>query len=293
MNLNPECYPCMLKQAQKASVLVSDDPAVHHRILQAVAAELCNPSLPNPPPVIGAAIHEAIKSASGVNDPYAVVKKKFNKIASEMAETLRPRLEQSADPLYFAAKVAIAGNIIDFGNSGDFDLLKTVERVLEQPLWRDQYREFASAIKAASTIVYLTDNTGEIAFDRLLIEQINRNSDCQVTVAVKSGPIINDATLEDAREVGLDLVATIMETGLVLPGTIPERSSDEFRELFYSADVVVSKGQGNFETLDENRRSIFYLFQTKCNFVAELLGCPESSAILAFKDYDASLYDLP
>lgn len=281
----------MLKQAQKASVLVSDDPAVHHRILQAVAAELSRCQLPNPPPIIGAAIHNAIKVASGIDDPYAAVKHKYNLIAMEIADKLRPRLAESSEPLHLSAKAAIAGNIIDFGNSGDFDLLATVERVLSEPLWLDRFEEFSAAVNRAQTILYLTDNTGEIAFDRLLLEQIKIHSSARISVAVKSGPMINDATIDDALEVGLDRVATIMETGLVIPGTLPEQSSAEFLDLFYSADMVISKGQGNFETLDENRRAIFYLFQTKCNFVADLLGCPENSAILAFKAEGASLYD--
>jgi uncharacterized protein with ATP-grasp and redox domains len=137
--------------------------------------------------------------------------------------------------------------------------------------------EFAQAVEEAEDILYLTDNAGEVVFDRLLLEQLPRK---KVTVAVRGKPVINDATMEDAEYVGLAEVARIIDNGSDAPGTILSDCSDTFRRRFERADLIISKGQGNYETLADCPRPIYFLLQVKCPIIARDLNCQVGTAIL-------------
>ena len=209
-----------------------------------------------------------IYEISGVADPFKPLKDKFNKKAMACSEEYRTLIKTSPNPFDTAMRLAIAGNIIDFGPARPFDVEKKIEEVLKADFPIDDSKELIEQIKKAKSILYLGDNTGEIVFDKLFLEAINHNN---VTFAVRHSPVLNDATMEDALEVGIDkVVKKVITNGDNAPGTILDNVSEEFLEYFSSADVIISKGQGNFEGLSDVRdKNIFFLLTIKCELIAE------------------------
>lgn len=203
-------------------------------------------------------------------------------MALKLLPKLRREVESSDDPLISAAHFAIAGNIIDLGAKNGLteqDILAAIEHAASEPLTGD-LDAFGQAVQSAVSILYLCDNAGEIVFDHLLIEQLGPE---RVTAAVRGKPIINDATLDDACDAGLDRLVPLIGNGSDAPGTVLEDCNEEFRAAFESADLIISKGQGNFETLSDNDRPIFFLFKAKCPVVAERAGVPLGTPVLTCK----------
>ena len=276
-----DCIPCILRQTLDAARLVSDDPAIHSNIMRDTLGMLKEIDFNQSPPAIAQIIHRSIRKQSGINDPYSQLKTKQNQLALEMIPILRDKIKASPDPLLLAARLAIAGNIIDLGVNGDLkliDIQKAVDQALSEPFVGDA-EQFRQAVNRARSILYLADNAGEIAFDSLLIEQLAAE---RVTLAVRGSPVINDATIEDAKEVGLDKLVKVMNNGSDAPGTILSDCDENFQQLFQQADLIIAKGQGNFETLSEEPVNIFFLFKVKCLMVASLVGQPIGTQILLY-----------
>jgi len=274
-----DCIPCILRQTLDAARLVSDDPAIHSNIMRDTLGMLKEIDFNQSPPAIAQIIHRSIRKQSGINDPYSQLKTKQNQLALEMIPILRDKIKASPDPLLLAARLAIAGNIIDLGVNGDLkliDIQRAVDQALSEPFIGDA-EQFRQAVNRARSILYLADNAGEIAFDSLLIEQLRAE---RVTLAVRGSPVINDATIEDAKEVGLDKLVKVMNNGSDAPGTILGDCDETFQQLFQQADLIIAKGQGNFETLSEEPVNIFFLFKVKCLMVASLVGQPIGTQIL-------------
>jgi uncharacterized protein with ATP-grasp and redox domains len=209
------------------------------------------------------------------------VKKKSNDEALSLYPKLKRIVNESDDPLRTAIRIAIAGNLIDFGALDDFDIEKTVNDVLHKKFAYDDYPLFVKRLKDAKSILYFADNAGEIVFDKLLIEKIKEMGDYKITLVVKAGPIINDATLEDVKYVGLDdLVDEIRylsngETGY-------ERNSPEVRGWIEEHDLTISKGQGNYEGLSEFH-GIFYMLMVKCPVIAEDINANVGDIVLLYR----------
>ncbi|QHI69459.1 damage-control phosphatase ARMT1 family protein [Tichowtungia aerotolerans] len=277
-----DCLPCFVRQILDAGRLISEDPAVHEEILRESLQDLANENWNNTPPVIAQRLHKKLKTKTGINDLYRDQKKAHNELALHLLPKLRADVSTSDDPLTSAAHFAIAGNIIDLGAKNGLsenEVLSAVEHASEEPLEGD-LDAFRTAVENAESILYLGDNAGEIVFDRLLIEQLGPE---RVTLAVRGAPILNDALEEDARLAGLHDLVPIIGNGNDVPGTDLEQCNDKFRALFNSADLVISKGQGNFETLNENPRQIFFLFKVKCPMVANASGQPLGTHVLMEK----------
>jgi uncharacterized protein with ATP-grasp and redox domains len=185
-------------------------------------------------------------------------------------------VQEADDPLDVAVRLSIAGNIIDLGPHQQYDLWDVIERVLAQPFAVDDRTAFREALGMADRVLYLADNAGETVFDRLLIEVL----EVPVVYAVKGGPVLNDATWEDALAADLDQVAQVVETGSDAPGTILDRCSDEFRRLYNEVGVIVAKGQANYETLSDVGPKVFFLLQVKCPVIARDVGVAVGSILL-------------
>jgi len=257
--------------------LFCGDEAVHERIVDDVLQELLVMDARLPPPKMGQRIHRMIRELLGEEDPYGEIKERSNVLASEWRERLRGRVAQSEDPLETAVRLAIAGNIIDYGPTSHVDpdrVAGTIEHALVAPLDLGTVEELRRAIGQAETILYLGDNAGEIYFDALLVEQLPAQ---KVVFAVRGAPTINDATLEDARAAGLTDRVRVIDNGTDIPGTVLAECSPAFREVYARADLILSKGQGNFETLDDDSDRVFSLLMAKCPLVAGQLGCPVGS----------------
>jgi len=268
--------PCFMNQAIRGPRRFTDDPGVVEAIGREVAAELARYDFHDPPPVLGGTVNRIISRHLGVRDPYLDEKRRFNGLALELLPALRERIERSPDPFETAVRLAVAGNAIDFGSPGgrtDGRLAELIEEALSADVAGGGTAAIArlgEATARAGSILYLADNAGEIVLDRLLIERLPPGA---VTVAVRSGPVINDALRADAEQAGLNEVAAVIESGVAMPGTPLDLCSADLRERFRSADLVISKGQGNFETLSEAPRAVWFLLMIKCEVVARHAGC--------------------
>ncbi len=271
-----DCMPCFMNQAVRGPRRFTGDPAVIEAIAREAAAELARYDFSRPPPVLGGTVNRIISRHLGVEDPYLDEKRRFNDLALALLPGLRERVAAAADPFETAVRLAMAANAMDFGAPGgriDGRLAELFEEALSVGIAAGGTVAIArlkAAAAAARSILYLADNAGEIAIDRLLIERLPPGS---VTVAVRSGPAINDALRADAEQAGLPDVAEVIESGVAMPGTPLEFCSAELRGHFEAADLVISKGQGNFETLSEAPRTVWFLLMVKCEVVARHTGC--------------------
>ena len=271
-----DCYPCFLRQALDAARLAGADGDQQKAILDQVLEVLKRSELSSTPPEIGNEVHQLVRREVGNGDPYREPKEASTRQALALYPRLRELVQEADDPLDVAVRLSIAGNIIDLAPDQQYDLWGVIERVLVQPFAVDDRAAFQKALAATDRVLYLADNAGETVFDRVLIEVLG----VPVVYAVKGGPVLNDATGEDALAAGVDQVAEVVSTGSDAPGTILDRCSDEFRRLYDEAEVVVAKGQANYETLSEAGPRVFFLLQTKCPVIARDVGVPVGSIVL-------------
>lgn len=286
-----ECIPCFFKQALEAAKICGADTCVQKRILDDVAKNILKFSLNSTPPEMGRVIHKLVKHHTGQRDPYIGIKEKSNNLALSVRDSLKAKLENSADRLLAAVELAIAGNIIDYGVKNSLDVAGELKKILKREhkaIEREDnkffdYGHFCEVLDKAKNILYLADNAGETVFDHILIEEIKRrDKDKDVVYAVKEKPIINDALVEDAVLCGIDKIARVISSGSDAPGTILSVCSKDFLRLFEQADMVLSKGQGNFEALSSAKRPVFFLFMAKCHVIAEDVGCSTGDVLLLY-----------
>ncbi len=267
MRTHLDCVPCLLRQSLEAARIVTEDEATHERVVREVLRTAAELELRQPPPVIGQWIHRRLREVTGVVDPYRAAKQRFNELALAALPELRTSVQRAQDPLLAAAEFAVAANAIDMGVAAAFTEAE-VHAALRGPASQVLHRRwsyFLVAVKCARRILYLADNAGEIAVDRLVVEQLGPE---RVTVAVRGTPVLNDAVMEDAVQVGMTELARVIDNGSDAPGTLLEDCSSEFREQFCSADLIISKGQGNFESLSWARDNVAFWFKVKCPVVA-------------------------
>jgi len=274
-----DCIPCFIQQALSAARHVSGDPEVQEQIIREVLGHVGTIDFNAPPPLMGQFFHRRLREITGIPDLYKAEKEMQNRLALNLLPNLKKQIEAAKEPLLLAVRLAIAGNIIDLGANGNLTVAAVhdaVNQALNEPL-EGNWEEFRQAVDKARNILYLADNAGEIAFDRLLIEQISPE---RVTLVVRGAPVINDATMLDARTVGLHEIVEIIDNGSDAPGTVLSDCSPEFVERFEAADLIVAKGQGNFETLSKEPRNIFFLFKVKCPVFAIHIGQPVGTQVL-------------
>lgn len=282
MKIALECFSCFLKQAVEAAEMSTESETMRREILREVLKESLKISFDRTPVHMGMIIHRIVREKTKNPDPYANLKKKYNARALELYPYMKELVGYSKEKLVTAVKLAIAGNILDFGIGGyakDFGVKEIIDEVLEQPFAVDNYQNFRKALSKADSILYLADNTGEIVFDRVLIEEIPDYKK-RITLVVKESPIINDATLEDAEAVGLADQVRVISSGLEAPGTIIDHCSEDFLDALHSADMIISKGQGNYEGLSDLSLPIFFLLKAKCKVIARNLGVKVGDLIL-------------
>jgi len=236
---------------------------------------------------MGQIIHRMVREVTGVADPYKVVKKESNALGLKLYPTLKSAVQESDDPLLTSLKIAGAGNIIDFGPKLTLDHNHSMEQILEESFTQAlhdtlapaQYRAFKEKLTEVNKVLYLGDNAGEIVCDKILIEELIKRGK-SVTFVTRETPTINDITIEDARYVGLDDIATVITNGSDAPGTRLSDCSAEFMEAFNSAQLIISKGQGNFEGLSDVPGPIFFLFKVKCPVIAHEVGASIGNVVL-------------
>lgn len=276
-----ECLPCLLRQTMEAAKMVNETPETQEKILRCVLSEMSKMDLNKTPPHMAHFIHQYIKKATQIDDPYRSLKKEFNQLSLDMSGEMRNIIQDSANPFETAVKIAIAGNIIDFGPRGDIshqEVSNTVQDCVDQPLRFNRADELKKAIQESARILYLGDNAGEIVFDRLLLELVPTDN---ITYVVKGKPIINDATMKDAMETGLCDLLRVIDNGSDAPGTILEICSPVFQKEFERSDLIIAKGQANYETLSQiSGKKIFFLLKVKCPVIAHDLDCESGDLVL-------------
>jgi uncharacterized protein with ATP-grasp and redox domains len=277
MKMHKECGLCILRQAAGSPRRFTDDAAVLRRIMSDTEKAVRDFDTDRMPPELGGIFHQILSRRLHLADPYRDDRRRANACAIALLPFLRSRVRISPRPFETAVRLCAAANMIDFGAPGgitdESKLHDLFERAMTAPL-RGGGVELVDALAArcarAARVLYICDNAGEIVVDRLLLEQFDSGS---VTVAVRFAPVLNDAIEEDALSVGLAGVARIIDTGLSLPGVPLHLAAEPFLEAFRTADVIISKGQGNYETLDEADGPIFFLLCAKCEVVARRLAC--------------------
>ncbi len=253
--------------------MVTDDPAVHEEVVRETLRLTVTMPFDRSPPWMGQQIHRLLREATGNGDPYAEVKRRSNDLALALYDTLQGHVRGSADLFVTAVSLAIAGNVIDFGCRNRLDsedVHRAIEDALNDPVNEVACDELRQAVEDAGDILYLADNAGEIVFDRLLLEQLPKD---RVTLVVRGGPVINDATWADVKSIGLDSLVAVMDNGDDTPGTIIESCSPAFKARFEQCDLVIAKGQGNYETLGGGDPRVFFLLKVKCPVIARDIGC--------------------
>ena len=275
MKISYECGPCFLRQAKEAMDLSTDDEKLKMELMEDIFKFLSNNfKLDTNSNGTGSAMHKMIIEKTGCRDPYRKEKIEGNEIALKYLPEVKRILEDD-DSLENHVKIAIIGNILDFGA---FTLDDDIESVIKDSLKKDltvkDIEEFEDSLKNNDKVLYLVDNTGEIVFDKLLLSKIKEYG-LDITIAVKSVPILNDACMKEALDAGLDEFGEIVEIGCGTVGYVDSEISDEFREIFDSHKFILSKGMGNYEGLSEidlSDKEIYFLLCAKCNTIAKHIG---------------------
>lgn len=278
MNVYNECIPCFARQgAEAAAAYAPDHPELQKEVLRTVLRIAAEADYSKSPPEIAAEYFRAIVQLTGVADPYADAKRRSNAEVLRLLPKLREEVRASENPLETAVRMAIAGNVIDFGTphgQKDNNLRQVIAHAVDSEMCMDSFSVFEQRVEEAGLILYIGDNCGEAVLDRLLIEQLPRE---KVVFAVRGKPILNDITPAEVPMVGIDQLCRVIDNGHDAPGIILEACSPEFRAVFDQAGMIISKGQGNFETLQSCGREIFFLMKVKCEVVAMETGLPLGS----------------
>ncbi len=276
--MRSECYFCInktierlvAKQAKTERDAIGFILSIHNMLIK-------NWDKPNP--MLATLIHRAAKKDLNNNNLYEQEKMHANNILLKKYDYWKNIVEKSSNPMFTAAKLAVAGNVIDYGaNSVPEDIESKIHEIIKKDFAIDNSTELFKKILSAKSILYIGDNAGEVVFDKLFIETMQHKN---VIFAVRGAPVINDITVQDAMYVGIDKVCKIISNGFDAPSTLLKYCSIEFIDIYNSVDLIISKGQGNFEgLLDEKHSNLFFLLMAKCNTMAEMLGVVKGDLVI-------------
>lgn len=276
MKTHLDCIPCFMSQAIRAGRIVTDDENKIKQILDSLGAMIKDIPMDMPPPETASIVYQGIREITGVDDPYSEIKKSNIKEALSLHPKFKKIVTESNNRLLTAIRIAIGGNVIDLGVNKEFNIDKDITEILQQDFAILHFKEFINELNKAKSVLYIGDNAGESVFDKILIEELGK----PVTYAVRGIPIINDVTYDDAIASGLDDVTKVISSGSKAPGTILESCNKEFLRRFNDADLIISKGQGNYEGLSNVKRTVFFLLKAKCHIIANNLGVKENDIVL-------------
>lgn len=272
-----DCIPCAIGSLttlfKKGLVAEADQESA----MRALLNYLSQIDFDQSPLKIGQDMHRIIRQVLGDPDPYQQIKRQFNQLLLDYYPDLKKLVDGADNPFQIALRLAIAGNVIDYGPNHLFDINKTLEQAKSIVLAIDDSKALQDSLSQAKTLLYLGDNAGEIVMDRIFLETINHPN---VYFAVRGAPIINDALMEDAKLVGIDNIAHLITNGDDAPGTILENSSAEFKDIFEQSDLIISKGQGNYEGLSCVHKNIYFILMIKCDHVANHLGVKKGDFVM-------------
>ncbi|MDD6217150.1 MAG: ARMT1-like domain-containing protein [Roseburia sp.] len=287
MKMQEKCLPCVVNQAIKVADMVGmkEKGNLLRRVFSYLSKVDYNAI--TSPELIGE-IFSIIKEETGNQDPYKETRQKYNKMFLERLPAYEKEIEQSKNPFEEAVKYAIIGNVIDFNPIHELTILdveRHFKRLKGENLEINDAALLRKELETAKTILYLGDNCGEICLDKILLRKIKAmNPKVQIFFATRGAAVVNDSIEEDAYLVGIDEVATVVSNGDSSLGTVLSRTSKEFLQIYEKADVVIAKGQANYECLSTEKKNIYFLLMTKCQAIAKDIGAPEMKMILKRSD---------
>lgn len=276
MRVQTDCYACILSQSVRLAKLASPNPEEQSRLIRRMLQKVLEADDRATPPEFAGQFNEIVSEVSGIDDPFREVKDQSTRLGLELLPELRELAEEQPDPFEAKVRMAIGGNIIDYGVNPEFNLLEAeagIREVFDLPFDRTACADLKRRMDRAKRIFYMLDNCGEAVVDRLLMEPYAD----KLVIGVRGKPVLNDVTRREAMLSGIDF-APVLDTGDRAPGVSLRRSSPEILDALHSADLVISKGQGNFESLDEDFRGpVYFLLRIKCKVIAERLRQPLGS----------------
>jgi len=282
-----ECLPCFMKQALKAGKVATSDEKTIKKILDKVGETIKDIPLENTPPETGGIIYKIVSDITGITDPYYETKQKNITHALDVFPEYHQKvlaLNDKQKQLALAIRIACAGNVIDLGVDRVFDLKRDIEEAIkiDFKIWDFEY--FCKKLNTAKLILYIGDNSGEAVFDKILLQELEP----KVIFATRGIPVLNDVTLAEAKQIGLDKYAQLISSGVTSPGAIIKLASAEFVDYFQQADIVIAKGQGNYEALSTEARDIFFLMKAKCPVIAQDAGVDVEDYVFEYKGSSSS-----
>ena len=280
MKIQTECLHCLLRQVTDAVLMTDADEETRHNIMKKQLEILSDYESYASPPHIAGPMHNCVRAVSGCYDPYYNIKEKDMATAKANFPLVEEYIAPKDDPLYWGVKAACAGNTLDSAANPGGSFKETMEAELDTPYGICDIELLRERLKTAKKVLILADNSGETYFDVLMLRALG---DVEIIYAVRDCPSINDATVEIAERSGIGKYARIISSGSTAPGTILSEATAEFRDIFDTADVIISKGQGNYEALDDANREIFYLFKVKCPVISRHFGVEIGKYVIKLK----------
>lgn len=291
MNSHTDCISCVVSKANSLADKYLTDKNQKHNFMKKVLNEIIEIDYERTAPYLVAKVMRLLKDEIKVDDIYYEEKQFFTTKLLEMETEIAKTVENYEDKILNGLKIALAGNIIDFGvfDNIDFEFVQTIiDDAFDVNFDEKTISNFKLSLEKSKKLLYIGDNTGEIVFDKIFIKKIKEKyPDLKIYFAVRGKPILNDSTIEDALMVGMDKHAQIISNGSDLPGTDLIEVSDEFKKIFKEADLILSKGQGNFESLPGCSHNVYYLLLCKCDLLTKQLNCDKFSPVFLHED-DAS-----
>ncbi len=264
-----ECMPCYIRQAVDAAKIITNDRKLQEKILRESLIAASKFDSKKKGIFINNKIFRAIKELVPSCDPYKNIKKKFNNICLDMEKEIKEIIRNSKNPFETALRTSIAGNIIDFGPEIKLNkevIRKTIKNSFKRELDNEKILLLKEEINNSNKILFIGDNAGEIVFDKIFIETLPKD---KITYVVRGGPALNDSTMEDAEMVGITKIVKVITTGLDMPAAILPLCSKEFLNEYKKSDLVIAKGQGNYEALSDENKNIYFLLKIKCTVICK------------------------
>jgi len=274
LNISPACVECIINQAERVGRTLHVDEKTTQKLIQTARSMSEHFSFAQTPPEVATPVYEEMAKILKKEDIYDEIKDLSTKKARTLLPLLQKHLQESDDPFHTALKIAVAGNVIDLASEVSFDLDEELAKIFHTDFAIDDSMQLAALLENARNVVVLGDNAGEHVFDKLFIQTLQKlYPKLKFYYFVRGKPIINDVTLKEARDIEFESVCEVIDSGVDTPGFVYSRANKQAQQLFDRADVVISKGMGNYECLTPSHKSpIAFLLKVKCNVVATSLG---------------------
>jgi len=281
MRTKLDCFPCFLRQALEGSRMATKEESAHRRVLEAALLILSSISTQASPPETALLIHQRVKAITGNYDPYKEANRRLNDLALQYEGILSALIADMSDPLKAALVLSAIGNSIDLAPDYQSpDIYKRFLGMIGSGFGRDDFELFYGKLSQTKSILFLGDDAGAMVWDKILIEELLENFDLNIIYAVKGLPILHGATMEDAEYVGMAHLVKVISNGSEAPGTLLNRCSQEFLHTYQQSDLILAKGEGNYESLSEENRPLFFSLHVKCPVIAEDIHCGVGELVL-------------